>query len=259
MQKPWKGNWSRKYFWISNDRLVFEMDFCKYFPIIYKLFLELNTNHELMICISCILLVTKIILLNPLTGTRGQSNSKKLVLIVRSELILILNSTWTNQITHCRELVNLFSAKRKLNWRPKKGDSSKIYIKQKNPLLLGPHCGQSVSEAPFEFFLQICRFKKLLIPLCTLLAFVMETFHSRIWRPETLYFMLFSYRVIMYRPHWKQFHNFFSFKFLQRQLNYFSFLFITLTMYLLRIQLSDTLRTLYIRILTLKRDPGNLQ
>ena len=139
MQKPWKGNWSRKYFWVSNDRLV-----------------------------------------------------------VRSELILILNSTWTNQITHCRELVNLFSAKRKLNWRPKKGDSPKIYIKQKNPLLLGPHCGQSVSEAPFEFFLQICGFKKLLIPLCTLLAFVMETFHSRIWRPETLYFMLFSYRVIMY-------------------------------------------------------------
>ena len=158
-----------------------------------------------------------------------QSNSKKLALIVRSELILILNSTWTNQITHCRELVNLFSAKRKLNWRPKKGDSPKIYIKQKNPLLLGPHCGQSVSEVQFEFFLQICGFKKLLIPLCTLLAFVMETFHSRIWRPETLYFMLFSYRVIMYRPHWKQFHNFFSFKFLQRQLNYFSFLFITLT------------------------------
>ena len=29
--------------------------------------------------------------------------------------------------------------------------------------------------------------------------------------------------------YWKQFHNFSSFKFLQRQLNYFSFLFITLT------------------------------
>ena len=58
-----------------------------------------------------------------------------------------------------------------------------------------------------------------------------------------------------YRPHWKKFHNFFSFKFLQRQSNYFSF---QNPNYLLRIQLSDALHT-YICILTLKRDPGSMQ
>ena len=76
---------------------------------------------------------------------------------------------------------------------------------------------------------------------------------------DVIFYAIFVYRVIMYRPHWKQFRNFFLFQISQRQLNYFSFLFITLTTYLLRIQLSDTLRTLYICILTLKRDPRNLQ
>jgi hypothetical protein len=200
MQKPWKGNWSRKYFWVSKDYLKWIS--VNNLTIISKLFLVLNTNHELMTDLYFLHFTSY--QNHPTRSSHWnswkdlhirQSNYKKLVLIVRSGLIPILNSTWTNQITHCRELVNLFSAKRKLNRRPKKGDSPKIYIKQKNPLLLGPHWGQTVSEAPFEFFLQICGFKKVLIPLFTLLAFVMETFHSRIWRPETLYFMLFSYIV----------------------------------------------------------------
>ena len=170
-------------------------------------------------------------------------NPKKLALIVRSELIPILNSTWTNQITHCRELVNLFSAKRKLNRRPKKGDSPKIYIKQKNPLLLGPHWGQSVSEAPFWILFTNMRLQKAFDPIMHPFGFCNGNIpFSNMETRDVIFYAIFVYRVIMYRPHWKQFRNFFLFQISTKAIELF-FLSFHNPYYLLRIHISGTLCT----------------
>ena len=177
--------------------------------------------------------------------------------IVRFESILLLNSTWINQITHCRELVNLFSAKRKLNRRPKKGDSPKIYIKQKNPLLLGPHWGQSVSEAPFWILFTNMRLQKAFDPVMHPFGFCNGNIpFSNMETRDVIFYAIFVFRVIMYRPHWKQFCNFFLFQISTKAIELF-FLPFHNPYYLLHIQLSDTLRTYnYICILTLNRNPG---
>ena len=76
---------------------------------------------------------------------------------------------------------------------------------------------------------------------------------------DVIFYAIFVYRVIMYRPHWKQFCNFFLFQISTKAIELF-FLPFHNPYYLLRIQLSDTLRTYnYICILILNRDPGNLQ
>ena len=108
-QIPWKENFLEIIFGFQMINWYFKWISVNNLTIIYKFFLVRNTNHELMIDLYFLHFATY---QNHFTRSSHwnswkdlhirQSNSKKLALIVRSELILILNSTWTNQITHCR-------------------------------------------------------------------------------------------------------------------------------------------------------------
>ena len=72
---------------------------------------------------------------------------------------------------------------------------------------------------------------------------------------DVIFYAIFVYRVIMYRPHWKQFHNFFLFQISTKAIELLFLSFHNpITTYLLRIQ-----RTYTVYILTLERDPDNLQ